>query len=324
MDILKLLSHFEGFDADVYDRFDTRRKAMSRFADIGKKLTMASFPLAASAMINKAYGGTNDDVNSALQLALKAEYLEAHFYVLGVQNSAALGMSADLAAGIQRIAYDELLHVEAVRATLASFETPQVPYLGPKSQKPGDAQYGIDVTGGGGADPDAANTTGNGNGPFKAALSSLAVYLAAAQVFEDNGVRAYKGQAGNIFPNKTVLAAGLGIHSVEARHASYLRRVRAKMASATNPINPFPWITNDDPGNVPEPYNTKVKPVYGPSATDAANYPSEANTTQAGIDITSLGVTAAQASAAFDEPIDGDTVVKFLTGQVDPQIIFIY
>jgi hypothetical protein len=47
-----------------------------------------------------------------------------------------------------------------------------------------------------------------------------------AQAFEDTGVRAYKGQAGNVMSNKTVLQAALQIHSVEARHASQVRRMR--------------------------------------------------------------------------------------------------
>ena len=315
MDILKLLSHFEGFDPEVYDRFNTRRKAMRQFAGIGKKLTMASLPLAASAMIQKAYGQTaTGNVASALQLALKAEYLEAHFYVTGINASQALGLQGDTLDKLKRIGYDELLHVEAVRATLATIERPQVPYVGPAANKPAGADYGIDITGGG----------GNGNGPMAPALSNLDVFLAAAQAFEDNGVRAYKGQATNVMPNKAVLAAALGIHSVEARHAAALREIRARRAGVQSGFMPKPWPTGADPGNIPEPFNAKVAPLYGPGIGNPNAYPSESNTMQAGINIAQLGVTNAQATESFDEPQEGDTVVRYLTGQVLPDIKFIY
>ena len=47
--------------------------------------------------------------------------------------------------------------------------------------------------------------------------------MVLAQAFEDTGVRAYKGQAGNLISNSAYLTAALQIHSVEARHASYIR-----------------------------------------------------------------------------------------------------
>jgi len=72
--------------------------------------------------------------------------------------------------------------------------------------------------------------TGNrGNspaGPFQRATTELPFLLAVAQGAEDTGVRAYKGQAGNLISNRPVLESALRIHSVEARHASKIRRMR--------------------------------------------------------------------------------------------------
>jgi hypothetical protein len=45
--------------------------------------------------------------------------------------------------------------------------------------------------------------------------------------FEDTGVRAYKGQAANLMSKPDLLTA-LQIHSVEARHASEVRRLRGQ------------------------------------------------------------------------------------------------
>jgi hypothetical protein len=44
-------------------------------------------------------------------------------------------------------------------------------------------------------------------------------------VLEDTGVGAYKGQAGALINDKPILQTALQIHSVEARHASEIRRM---------------------------------------------------------------------------------------------------
>ena len=45
-------------------------------------------------------------------------------------------------------------------------------------------------------------------------------------MFEDTGVKAYKGQAGNLITSSKLFTAALRIHSVEARHAAEIRRLR--------------------------------------------------------------------------------------------------
>ena len=52
-----------------------------------------------------------------------------------------------------------------------------------------------------------------------------ATFEATAQLLEDTGVMAYAGQVGNI-KTKAILAAAASIHSVEARHAAWMRHIR--------------------------------------------------------------------------------------------------
>ena len=125
--------------------------------------------------------------------------------------------------------------------------------------------------------------------------------MAVAQAFEDTGVRAYKGQAGNLISNNDVLTAALQIHSVEARHAAYVRYLRQKRGATANK----PWITGKEAGGIPG-----VDPVYA----------GEENTTQAMVQITGINgmsVSANAASEAFDEPLTQAQV----TAIVDPFII---
>ena len=105
-------------------------------------------------------------------------------------------------------------------------------------------------------------------------------FLILAQAFEDTGVRAYKGQAGNVMSNKDILQAALQIHSVEARHASQVRRMRANKG----------WIELANCGNMP-------------AATNAV-YAGEGVTNQAGFN-TANAFGPEAGSAAYDEVLSG-------------------
>ena len=127
--------------------------------------------------------------------------------------------------------------------------------------------------------------------------------LAVAQTFEDTGVRAYKGQAGNLISDNGILSAALQIHSVEARHASHLRQMRFAMGDTATK----PWITLKSVGALP--------------AAVQASYNGEEATMQGTVNITSLPgasgtVSADAASEAFDEPLTMAAVLAI----VDPFI----
>jgi rubrerythrin len=62
---------------------------------------------------------------------------------------------------------------------------------------------------------------------FGGATEGSDAFRRTAVAFEDLAVAAYKGQAPHIH-SRTYLASALAIHSVEARHAAWIRRLAAK------------------------------------------------------------------------------------------------
>ena len=59
---------------------------------------------------------------------------------------------------------------------------------------------------------------------FRGTTEDAAKFAATAQVLEDTGVAAYKGQAPKI-KSDAILEAALAIHAVEARHAGWIRDI---------------------------------------------------------------------------------------------------
>ena len=62
---------------------------------------------------------------------------------------------------------------------------------------------------------------------FRGTTESAAKFAATAQVLEDTGVSAYAGQAPRVKAN-AILEAALAIHTVEARHASWIRDINGE------------------------------------------------------------------------------------------------
>lgn len=71
---------------------------------------------------------------------------------------------------------------------------------------------------------------------FGDTISNQEKFMATAQVLEDTGVAAYAGQGPNIF-QRPVVKAALSIHSVEARHASWIRLISGQ--------NPAPAVVDE-------------------------------------------------------------------------------
>lgn len=266
MNIIKFLDEFT--NESLLEKSSSRREVFGTLGSFGKKAALAAIPFGLATSSNKAYAAqaTGDPVG-ALQLALTLEYLEDEFYDLALQS----GVITD--SGVEtvymKISQHEQAHVDFLFAGLTNAGATPV-------EKPT-----FDFTAGGLFDPFNENGIGQ--------ATAYAQLLALAQAFEDTGVRAYKGQAGNL-QGSPFLTPALQIHSVEARHASEIRRIRGLKG----------WITGEERGaGMP----AETQPVYN----------GEDNVIQGGVNVTTLGSGPAfsfnASTEAYDEILTGDEAV---------------
>lgn len=257
MNFFNILDQLEKADPEVYERMDSRRSLFKNMAGFGSKVAMAALPLAVGTVFNKAYAGTRgkaDTVVDILNYALTLEYLESSFYDNGLDSAV---IPTNRRSIFMQISKHETAHVSFLKTVIG--------------QLGGTA---VD-------EPDFDFTAG---GSYPTVFTDYNTFLVLSQAFEDTGVRAYKGRAGELLGNRTVLTAALQIHSVEARHASMVRRLRSEKG----------WIT-------------------GASGSPTAVYAGEDNKTQAGVDITSLGYSANASTEGFDEPLSKDQVLQIVS-----------
>jgi Ferritin-like domain len=120
-----------------------------------------------------------------LNYALTLEYLEAAFYTEAGKMGA---LSGELALFAEVVGRHERAHVKALKQVLGRRAVKRPRFN------------------------------------FRGTTESAAQFAATAQVLEDTGVAAYKGQAPKIKSN-AILEAALAIHAVEARHASWIRDI---------------------------------------------------------------------------------------------------
>lgn len=280
MNLLNIISEIEKTDPEIYDRLDTRRNVMKSFANKSGKVALAAIPFALGSMFKKAYAGprgTDDIVIDTLNFALTLEYLESEFYKQAAASSVVPAGAAKAALTVIRD--HEIAHVAfLVSAIKAAGGSPIAPM-----------------------NADSFDFTAKGT--FPAVFTDYGYLLAVAQTFEDTGVRAYKGQAGNLISNSDYLTSALQIHSVEARHAAHLREMRKALgALIPSGVDVKPWITLNQSG------------IGSPEVQ--ASYNGEENVTQAGVAITNIGgnmISAAAASESFDEPLTKAEVLAIVS-----------
>ena len=262
MNISKILECFS--DDQLMSSKSNRRESFSNFGQIGKTLALAAIPFGLSAFSNKAFAAdispTPATPVGALQFALILEYLENEFYQMGLSSGVippTENAGRDLKV-FQQIADHEADHVAFLIAGLGG--TGSANFV---------AKPTFDFTVGGLFDP----------------FNDYQQFLALAQAFEDTGVRAYKGQVVNLMSTPDLLTAALRIHSVEARHASEVRRLRDQKG----------WIVGNDRGGLP--------------AQAQGTYDGEENIIQAGYNSSTLfGVNAG--TEAFDETLTTQQTVN--------------
>lgn len=130
-----------------------------------------------------------------LNYALTLEFLEAEFYRLAIASG---GINQPQVKTFANLVYKhEVAHVKFLRAALGSAAIKK-----PKFD-------------------------------FGSTVTNEAEFKATSQVLEDTGVAAYAGQGPNI-AQRAVVKAALSIHSVEARHAAWIRFINS------GGINPNP------------------------------------------------------------------------------------
>ena len=231
------------------------------------KLAFASAP--ASFAVARSTGGANgqapSDVVAALQAALLLTQLQSDFYQRGATVSGLIP-SADTAV-FSTIAGHEAAYVTQLQSLISSKGA--VPQARP-----------------------AFDYTAKGNLPGFAFLASqFTTFAMIAQALEDLAVRAWKGELRILSEDADALAAGISMHTVQARHASEIRRLRGKKG----------WITGNNRDDLP--------------AFMQAVYDGEENTVQGSVNAASVAVSfggTPVATEAFDEALSRAQVMAFL------------
>ncbi len=266
---MSFLKYLEQIDADKFekearDKFLSRKDALGKMSNWSKNLALSAVPLGALAAFSEpAVAQSSGDPISSLKLALTLEYLEATFYTRARDT----GVFSKYEATYDEITKNEVSHVNFLKETISEAGV----------NPPNRPEYDF--------------TLGGQYQPFQ----DLETFLLFAQVFEDTGQRAYKGQATNLI-GTPYLTPALRIHSAETRHVSATRRIRGLQG----------WIPGTQPG-IPDVF----KKVY-------LGDPAEDNVTQLGLDVTTVtDVARTQVTESFDEPLNKSYVLDL----VDPFII---
>ncbi|MEO8562271.1 MAG: ferritin-like domain-containing protein [bacterium] len=297
-------------DPEITERLVSRRDAIRQGASMSTKvaagLAMASVPIALAAMTKDAFAQAPASVTDVLNFALALEIFENEFYkaVLGTSSSAAQNTAfAPVRAQVPAAALPVFQQIQ-------KHETQHVAFL-----LANGATNSLNLT----ADSfDFSGNRGSGvPGSFARATTELQFLLAVAQGAEDTGVRAYKGQAGNLLAsgNRAVLEAALRIHSVEARHASKIRRLRR--ANGAPGVVKYSGTISGGGAAAAGAGNITPAPDATVVAAFNAIYGGEDVTMQGSVSITGLpnlpaGFDALAASEAFDEPLTKAQVIAIV------------
>ena len=157
--------------------------AGSRAAFLGKAVVGSAALLGALAAPLRAESATSPSDAAILNFALTLEYLQAAFYT-ETQRAGAIG--TELARVPRQLGSVERAHVIALQNVLGRSAVKRPSFN------------------------------------FRGVTEDQEQFLKTAVAFEDLGAAAYKGQATRV-DSPALLAAAVAIHSVEARHAAWMR-----------------------------------------------------------------------------------------------------
>jgi Ferritin-like domain len=163
-----------------------KRAAVGGGAILGSSALLGMLPGVAFGASNGRQASSSAAGDVAiLNFALTLEYLEAAFYAEAVGKGALKGEAATFA---KVVAMDEAQHVAFLKSALGMHAVKKPAF------------------------------------DFKGTTANQTTFLKTAMALEDTGVSAYAGAAPSI-SNKKTLAAALSVHSVEARHAAWVRTI---------------------------------------------------------------------------------------------------
>ncbi len=189
--------------ADERQRISSRRGFLAGTAKVagGGALAVAFAGLPVARGLRGASAQAFEDDLDIANYALTLEHLEYAFYRDGLEQFDEAAFKADnrpgnLRANLEAIRDHEQAHVDFLTETISAAGGEPVE----------EAQYDF-------------------------GYADIAGFLEVAMALENVGVSAYAGAAPSI-QDPDILAAALGVHSVEARHAAYL--------NARNGESPFP------------------------------------------------------------------------------------
>lgn len=186
----------DGAIQETAERAGVNRADLLKRAAIGGGAILGTASLL-GAIPGAAFASSKGSVRASsdvdiLNFALTLEYLEAAFYAEAVSKGKLTGATAKYA---KVVASDEAQHVAFLKTA-----------LGMKAVKKPTFD-------------------------FKGTTAAMGSFQKTAMALEDTGVSAYAGAAPMI-SNKKTLSAALSVHSVEARHAAWIRNIMG--------VNPAP------------------------------------------------------------------------------------
>jgi rubrerythrin len=180
-------------DPELCSRLASRRDLFSKAST--KLGVLAAAPVVLAAVSGEAFGqGLPRQVVDILNFALTLEYLEDEFYRTALAQSGLIpGQFSDVFYTISR---HESEHVSTLSGALGGAAV-------------GKPQFDFTA-----------------RGRYPDVFRNFGTFALLSQTFEETGVAAYKGQAPRLTGGGDLLTTALRIHSVEARHAAEVRRVR--------------------------------------------------------------------------------------------------
>lgn len=254
-------------EPEFHEPVVSRRDALRSFGLKGAGAAALALPFGLTTLVSRvaAQAAVTEPVADALNFALRLEYLSAELYDAATSPSSPIVFpSIATRTTFAILRNQEQEHLEILRSVLGIQAQPKPAF---------DLTYG---------------------GAFGDVLSSYESFLTVATGLEDLSVRAYKAQLPVVAENTEALRLMLGIHTVEARHASKIRRLAGSYGVQG-------WILGSQ-ANAPAAFS----PIYA----------GEDTLMQAGVDVSQVAgpnVTAAHVTEAFDEPLPMPTLLGIIT-----------